>query len=110
MHELRSGAEITRTRVDRPDWGYHSRTLALSFSRRVGESFDVVYAAFNFYWERLEFELPRPPHGHRWHIVANTGADAPHDAYEPGEEPPLGETGSISLEGRSVVVLFASPC
>jgi glycogen operon protein len=97
------------TRVDRPDWFYHSRTLALSFSKRAGENVDVVYAAFNFYWEPLEFEAPPPPHGYRWHVAADTGKDPPHDAHESGEEPALEGAGPLVLTGRSAVVLFAVP-
>lgn len=97
------------TRVDRPDWSHPSRTLAFVVSKRTEEGFDVIYAAFNFYWETLEFELPRPPFGLRWHIVANTGNEAPHDVYEPGSELPLETDDSIRLEGRSIVALVALP-
>ena len=97
------------TQVGCPDWSQHSRVLAFVLQKTAEDDVDAVYAALNFYWEELTFELPATPTGQRWHIVANTGCDAPNDIHEPGSEPPLDGTPQMALRGRSILVLVARP-
>ena len=61
----------------------------------------------NMHWEPLDFELPSPPQNMRWHGVANTAASAPEDIWEPGSEPPIANQASLTVGGRSIVVLIA---
>jgi glycogen operon protein len=68
---------------------------------------DAVYVACNMYWEPLDFELPPPPAGTRWHAFADTAATPPNDAHAPGAEPPLGACDRIRVESRAVVILVA---
>lgn len=89
-----------------PDWAPYSRTLAMMARRTnaAGEH-DIVYAAFNMFWEPLEFELPPPTSG-QWRLFADTGASPPGDIYDLGQEPLL-EDQRILLGARSTVILTA---
>ena len=59
-------------RLDAPDWSDESRSLAVCFTAR-GRS-GRIYAAFNAYWEPLEFELPAAPRG--WRRLVDTARAA----------------------------------
>jgi glycogen operon protein len=74
--------------------------------RTTGGMHDIVYAAFNMYWEPLEFTLPAPAVG-QWRLFANTGAAPPEDIAEPGQEPHLADQKKILIPGRSTVILTA---
>jgi glycogen operon protein len=91
-------------RAWQPDWAPHSRTLAMMAHRAVDGANDVVYAAFNMFWEPLEFELPTPAAG-QWRLFANTGSSPPFDICEPGQEQRLENQLSILVGGRSMVIL-----
>jgi glycogen operon protein len=95
------------TQVGRPDWAGYSRTLAVMFRTNDGGAPDAVYAAFNFYWEPLDFELPPPPAGFRWHQFVNTGLAAADEISPPGRELVLEGDGKVTLHGRSIIVLAA---
>lgn len=97
------------TRAGRPDFADHSRVLALMLKAQDGDDLDVVYAAFNMYWDPLDFELPSPPTGCQWHQFANTGLTAPDDIHEPGSEPAVTDSRKITLAGRAVTILIARP-
>lgn len=68
---------------------------------------DIVYAAFNMYWEALPFEVPALEDGRKWHLFANTSVAPPHDVFPPGSEPPLENPASLLVGGRSVAILVA---
>jgi glycogen operon protein len=89
------------------DWSGTSRVLAFQARLRRGNPDDVVYAAFNMYWETLPFEVPTLEDGRAWHVFANTGAQPPADASEPGAEPPLENPRQLLVGGRSVAILVA---
>jgi glycogen operon protein len=95
------------TRPWHEDWGPGNRTLAMMSRLRAGTQEDVIYAAFNTYWEALPFGLPAPGDGRGWHLFANTSMSAPEDAWEPGKEPRLPEQEQFLVGGRAVVVLVA---
>jgi len=99
------------TRPWHADWSGTSRVLAWQ-ARLRGEpaddiADDIVYAAFNMYWETLPFEPPTLEDGHAWHVVANTGIEPPNDVHSPGSEPLLDNTKPLLVGGRSVVILVA---
>lgn len=97
------------TQVGRPDWAGYSRTLAMLLKTTDGGEPDVMYAAFNLYWEPLEFELPTPPAGYRWHQFINTGQASPSDICTWGTEPAAVTDAKLKLNGRAIVVLVAEP-
>jgi isoamylase len=92
-------------KLNQPDWGPWSRSLALSAEiRKEKLRFHLI---LNAYWEPLDFELPPgdDAKGHSWHRWIDTALDSPHDIV-PWQEtvPVLGQT--YRAEARSVVVLF----
>jgi glycogen operon protein len=95
------------TRAWRPEWAGWSRALGMLLcgAYAPGEADDDLYVAANTHWEGLDFELPAPRPGRRWHVFANTGMPAPEDAFEPGQEPPLEAQDHMLVGPRSVVVL-----
>ena len=97
---------IHGVRAWQPDWSTQSRVLAMMAHRASAGGHDIVYAAFNMFWEPLEFELPAPASG-QWRRFADTGARASEDACEPGQEPVLENQGSILVGPRSTVILTA---
>jgi glycogen operon protein len=68
---------------------------------------DVVYVAMNMHWESLDFELPGPPEGGTWRVLANTALPSPEDICEGGREVPLTDQAKICIGGRSIVILVA---
>jgi glycogen operon protein len=88
----------------RPDWGYHSHSIALTLSG--GDQDDDIHMIFNAYWEDLSFELPPYPKGDRWLRFVDTGRPSPQDILDEGNEQPI--NGYTYLVGaRSVVILVA---
>jgi isoamylase len=95
------------TQAHRPDWSGTSRVLAWQRTQVVGDHVESIYAAMNMYWEPLEFELPYPPRGTKWHLVADTVARSPEDIWEAGQEPVLADQARTSVTGRAIVLLIA---
>jgi glycogen operon protein len=81
----------------------------LAFHRiaNAGDGMDVVYVAMNMHWESLDFELPAPPEGGTWRVLANTALRSPDDICEGGRELPLSDQVKICVGGRSVIILVA---
>jgi glycogen operon protein len=87
-------------RLGAPDWSADSRSLAVCFSARGRRS--RVYAAFNAWWEPLEFELP--PAATRWRRLVDTALPSPDDA--PGwAQAPVIDGPRYRLAPRSMAVL-----
>jgi glycogen operon protein len=95
------------TRAWRADWSPSSRVLAFHRIARAGEEMDVVYVAMNMHWESLDFELPAPPDGGTWRVLADTSQPSPDDIHEEGREVPLVHQAQICVGGRSVMILVA---
>jgi isoamylase len=90
-------------RLDEPDWGYYSHSIALTLNGSDGD--DDMHMMFNAYWEDLEFELPPRPEGSPWLRAVDTTLPSPDDIAAEGEEPPV--AGEAYLVGaRSVVILI----
>jgi glycogen operon protein len=117
-HSLHSGNGSARTQPLevtwhgvtpwRPDWSSDSRTLAMMLRLAAGGGpADVLYVAFNMYWEALSFLIPSPPSHTRWHCAVNTSRPTPMDVMEPGQEVPLADQRYVVLAPRSIVVLVA---
>jgi glycogen operon protein len=88
------------------DWSSDSRIVAFMLSGRnaAGSPDDDVYVAINMHWDGHTFALPGLPQGRHWHLFANTGAAAPGDVWQPGEEPLLETPESVFLGPRSVLI------
>jgi glycogen operon protein len=93
-------------KLNRPDWGDHSHTLALEAAlRREGL---VVYLILNAYWEPLEFELPPVGNGAAaWRRWIDTSLETPHDIV-PWRTAPVLSGQVYQAAERSVVVLFGA--
>ena len=90
--------------LNRPDWGYASRSLAFTLHDYPG---DVdIHAMINAHDEPLTFELPPLPAGITWHRVVDTALTSPADLSEEGVEPPVNGD-RYQVGARSVVVLIA---
>jgi len=93
-------------RLDQPDWGDSSRSLAFS-AWSYGEKLSM-HLIFNAYWEPLEFELPALAGGKPclWRRWIDTALPTPDDIV-PWEEAPRVPGLAYRAEGRSVVALYA---
>lgn len=95
------------TKAWQPDWAPHSLTLAVMLRGSANGTRDNIYAAFNMFWEPLDFQLPDPPPNSHWHLFLNTHSPPPRDVYAPGTEPRVSHTRPLTLAARSSVVLLA---
>jgi isoamylase len=93
------------TRLYQPDWGDHSRSVALTAEIRQQKL--ILHLILNAYWEPLEFELPSAGAGGstRWRRWIDTGLASPADIV-PWEEAPEVSGLAYRAEGRSVVALY----
>jgi len=93
-------------KLNQPDWGADSHSLALSAEIRSQDLF--FYMLLNAYWEPLSFELPQIPDSteSRWHRWIDTSLNAPEDIIE-WRRAPVISTRAYDAGARSVVVLFA---
>jgi glycogen operon protein len=92
-----------------PDWSPGSRLLAVMRCGRVAAGAkDHVYVAMNSHWEGHDLELPELTGGAVWRVFADTGAPAPHDVHEPGDEPVPGHPRRYHIGPRCVVILTGS--
>jgi glycogen operon protein len=104
-------ADITwhGTQAWKPDWSNDSRTLAFMLcgkhARGGRDVDDYIYVAMNMYWEALPFELPALPGRMKWHVFADSGAAAPQDICDPGNEPIIEDQHTFLVGDRSVVIL-----
>ena len=92
------------TKVDQPDWGDHSHSIA--FCAEMKNEGMFVYFIFNAYWEPLVFELPATRNGDRWRCWIDTSLPSPEDIV-PWQEARSLAGQSYDAGPRSVVVLWA---
>lgn len=88
-------------RLDEPDWGWDSHTLAMHVHDEISEH---VYLIANAWRETLRFELPALENA-RWMGLVDTSRQTPLDFAE--EPSPLPDQRSYLAGPRSVVVLTA---
>jgi glycogen operon protein len=106
------GTDITWHGVElgRPDWSYHSHTLAFHVHGQApasvpdGDDRDF-YVLLSEYNGPLDFALPELP-GARWHRLVDTSLAPPADIVPEAEAAPVEGT-SYQLMPRSSVVLIA---
>jgi isoamylase len=91
-------------RLNQPDWGPWSRSLALTAEIRRQKMW--LHLILNTYWEPLDFELPpmQQGGGGAWRRWIDTALDSPHDIVPWQEAVPLASQ-TYRAEARSVVVL-----
>ncbi|MFP3897135.1 MAG: glycogen debranching protein GlgX [Anaerolineales bacterium] len=87
-------------RLRRPDWGYHSHSLAIQFHDR-GETAEF-YLIANAYTKSLEFEIPA---NIQWRRVVDTSLEPPEEIVGV-EDAPLVEGATVEAGPRSVIVLI----
>ena len=97
------------TEPDEPDWSLGSRSLAMLVRLRNETVEDVIYAAFNLFWDTLTFRLPAPPEGYCWAVAMDTSLPPPLDMAAPGNEHPLEANAAYPVASRTVVVLILQP-
>ena len=102
LREFLSRAQIEwhGVALNAPDWSPESRSLAVCFTARGRPG--RVYAAFNAYWEPLEFQLPESLRG--WRRLVDTSRPPPEDAVG-WHEAAIVDVPTYRVGPRSVVVL-----
>ncbi|HVN79096.1 MAG TPA: glycogen debranching enzyme, partial [Terriglobia bacterium] len=92
-------------RLNQPDWGNHSRSLALT-ALSLKSRF-MVHLMVNAYWEALSFELPPLPDTSPagWQRWIDTSLDTPDDIWSLGEAPQVQERAYL-VQPRSIVILI----
>ncbi len=108
LNEFLSRAQVQwhGVRLNQPDWGGHSHSLACTFKTIKGRF--LVHLMLNSYWETLEFEVPPPEENGAvgWHRWIDTSLDPPEDICD-GAMAPVVEAPNYTVQPRAVVVLFA---
>jgi len=92
-------------KLEDPDWGSHSHSVAYSVACR-NDSLHF-YVILNAYWEPLEFELPPAGKSNAlWRRWIDTSLDSPDDIVDRHAAPRVA-TSTYRAGPRSVVVLHA---
>ncbi len=87
-----------------PDLARDSHTIAMEIRDGIGNQF---YAAFNAFWQPLDFELPEIMRGPKnWRKLIDTSKDQPEDIFELSASPAVAQA-VIRLEARSSVCLVS---
>jgi glycogen operon protein len=89
-------------KLGRPDWGYHSHSLAFELVNHQYE--EHLHVILNAYWKPLGFNLPLVPFGKAWYRVVDTFLPSPDDFSEPNQTLLEGQH-VYTVQPRSVVVL-----
>jgi glycogen operon protein len=93
-------------KLNRPDWGGHSHSLACTL-RSIRGRF-LIFMMLNSYWEGLEFELPpiEAPSASGWRRWIDTSLDSPEDICEEARAPAVADA-TYRAQPRSIAVLFS---
>src|SRR5262245_33393059 len=90
-------------RLDRPDWGEHSHSLA--FTLRSLHARFLLHGMFNAYWEPLTFELPAAgADGQQWRRCIDTALGSPDD-IQLWDTAPNVSGATYTVQPRAVVFL-----
>ena len=91
-------------RLDQPDWGADSHSLA--FVWRNAALGEVRYVAVNSFWQTLEFDLPPVTGGKSsgWLRVVDTSLASPFDVADQGQYVPINGPTYI-VNPRSAIIL-----
>ena len=100
-----AGIDWHGTKLNQPDWGSQSRSVAMHLHGDGSEP--DLYLIANSYSEELEFDLPRCSNGRRWHRFVDTSLPSPHDVVDPTQVPYLINQAHYTVRDRTVVVLLS---
>ena len=105
QHLRRANVVWHGVKLNQPDWGESSHSIALTFEIRNEKI--VVHTIFNAYWEALDFELPQVKNTSEtaWRRWIDTALDSPRDIV-PWENMESVPSDSYRAEARSVVMLL----
>jgi isoamylase len=94
---------------DRPDFSYHSHTLAFALdgSQTGREPDHDIYAAFSAWREPLAFRIPPSPSGRPWRRVVDTALASPLDIVPLAEGLYVPEGALYPVAPFSVLVLIS---
>jgi isoamylase len=92
-------------RLNEPDWGYESHTLAATVPLRGYEL--LMHLIVNAYWKPLEFELPPLAGQGSWRRCIDTYLDPPDDICAWGHAQSM-QGFTYLAQPRSTVMLFAN--
>jgi glycogen operon protein len=100
----RAGIEWHGVRLNQPDWGDRSHSLA--FTLRTLHSRFLLHAMLNAYWEPLTFELPPVPGegDERWRRWIDTALASPADICSWDDAPVVAQA-SYEVQPRSMACL-----
>lgn len=91
-------------RLQQPDWGEDSHTLAFTAWSLSGRR--MFHFMANSYWRQLDFEVPaatgKTEHG--WRRIIDTSQEAPGDIHD-WPDAPIFSKAHYTLQARSVVLL-----
>jgi isoamylase len=95
----------------RPDFSWHSRSLALTLDGCSIDRPDVIdrdlYIAMNAWEEPLMFQIPAAPSGRLWRRAADTSLPAPRDILGLDEGPVIPVAQPYRVADRSLIVLVS---
>ncbi len=90
-------------KLNQPDVGDHSRTIAFSLHHpQAGEHLHIM---LNGYWEPLNFQIP-PLKGQKWHRIVDTALAVPNDITSTNVAPAI-LTSYYRVSARSSVILIS---
>jgi glycogen operon protein len=91
-------------KLNQPDWGDNSQSVALTGEIRAEGLF--FHLILNAYWQPLEFELPNLE-GAAWRRWIDTAVESPNDIVPWDESPPV-PGDRYRVADRSVVMLYTT--
>ena len=104
LHEVISRSRVRwhGAKLDRPDWGEQSRSVAFTI-----ETPDKWYhLIFNAYWDEILFELPPVPEEFQpWQRIIDTDRESPEDI---SDGTTVVNAHAYNVQGRSTVILTST--
>ena len=104
----RARIEWHGVRLNQPDWGEDSHSLAFTFTSLHARY--MIHGMLNAYWEPLTFELPAPPpdsSDRGWRRVIDTALASPDD-FTPWDTAPRVAAASYVVQPRSIALFLRS--
>ena len=100
-------AQLHGVRLDAPDLGPESHSLAVTASSLSGDL--LMHFALNAWRQPLDFELPPLPAGSgaAWRRIIDTAQPSPQDLCDYAQAATVGGS-THTVDARSIVVLFAA--
>jgi len=90
------------TKLDQPDWGDQSRSVAFTIET-VSRWYHLV---FNAFWDEIVFALPTvPPAFEPWQRIVDTHLPSPEDITD---GTPLNDVAEYPVQSRSTVILAST--